>query len=213
MKKMILLLLLIMVTTGTQAQTFSEWFRQKKTQKKYLIEQIAALQVYIGYVKTGYDIGKKGLTLIGDIKNGDFNLHKGYFQSLVNVNPEIKKYSRVAEVMALQQRILRIQSKTRRQLRDGDLLTDKERQYCEQVFDRLLEDCGHSIDDLIQTATDGTLTLKDDERLQRIDRIYEDMLDKHAFVVQFSSSAMELVTHRNVDVREAENSLKLNGIK
>lgn len=28
------------------AQSFSEWFKQKKTQKKYLLEQIAALQMY-----------------------------------------------------------------------------------------------------------------------------------------------------------------------
>jgi len=49
MKKIFLFLLLV-VSAGSnlQAQTFAEWFQQKKTQKKYLLQQIAALQVYIG---------------------------------------------------------------------------------------------------------------------------------------------------------------------
>ncbi|MCH5688762.1 conjugal transfer protein TraI [Niabella sp. W65] len=51
--KKILLFLLLVVSAGSnlQAQTFAEWFQQKKTQKKYLLQQIAALQVYIGYAK------------------------------------------------------------------------------------------------------------------------------------------------------------------
>ena len=48
MKKLLIMFLLGMLATTTQAQTFAEWFKQKKTQKKYLVQQIAALQVYIG---------------------------------------------------------------------------------------------------------------------------------------------------------------------
>lgn len=44
-----------------EAQTFDEWFRQKKTQKKYLVQQIAALKVYLGYLKEGYEIAQKGM--------------------------------------------------------------------------------------------------------------------------------------------------------
>jgi hypothetical protein len=41
-------LLFVQVST---AQTWSEWFSQKKTQKKYLLEQVAALKIYAGYLK------------------------------------------------------------------------------------------------------------------------------------------------------------------
>ena len=58
MKKILILFLLTIIVTTTQAQTFAEWFRQKKTQKQYLIQQIAALQVYIGYAQKGYSIAK-----------------------------------------------------------------------------------------------------------------------------------------------------------
>ena len=75
MKKIIAIALLLSFAESISAQTFDEWFNQKATQRKYLIQQIAALEVYTGYVSDGYSIAKKGLNIIHDIKNGDFNLH------------------------------------------------------------------------------------------------------------------------------------------
>ena len=70
---------MLFLAAGTvEAQTFSEWFRQKKTQKKYLLQQIAALQVYIGYAQKGYRIAKEGLTTIGGFTKGEFDLHSDF---------------------------------------------------------------------------------------------------------------------------------------
>ncbi len=209
----ILLLLMVCSLSMARAQIFAEWFQQKKTQKKYLLQQIAALQVYIGYVKKGYEIGKDGLKLVGDIKDGDFNLHKGYFTSLVKVNPEIKKYSKVVAIVGLQQKIIAVRSQTVKKLQESKLISETEQRYCKQVFERLLEDCGQTMDDLMLVAMDGTLSLKDDERLQRIDQVYDDMSDKHRFAVQFANGAMELVRNRSAELREAGKSLMLHGIK
>src|SRR5690606_38045577 len=86
MKKNALLLFMVslmtVTTTWAQSPTFNEWFRQKKTQRKYLVKQIAALKVYLEYLKKGYEIVDKGLTTIGEIKNGTFSLDKDYFNSL-----------------------------------------------------------------------------------------------------------------------------------
>ena len=70
MKKCFLCIVLLITTILCNAQGLSEWFNQKATQKKYLLQQIAALQVYIGYLQKGYSIAKTGLTTIGNIKNG-----------------------------------------------------------------------------------------------------------------------------------------------
>src|SRR5690606_37042983 len=93
--------------SSAHAQTWDEWFQQKKTQKKYLIKQVAALQIYLGYVKKGYEIARQGLNLIGDIKDGDFSLHKDYFESLKAVNPAIRNSAKVAEIILLQKLIMR----------------------------------------------------------------------------------------------------------
>ena len=96
----ILMILLVLTVPCVHAQTFQEWTQQKKTQIKYLVQQIAAFQVYIGYVEKGYSIAKKGLNAISNIKHGDFSMHNDYFNSLKIVNPKIKKYWKVADITA-----------------------------------------------------------------------------------------------------------------
>ena len=73
---------MVLCAENLSAQTSSEWFRQKATQKKYLLQQIAALQVYSGYLSKGYSIAKNGLNTIKNIKNGDLLQHSNYFTSL-----------------------------------------------------------------------------------------------------------------------------------
>src|SRR5436190_21373731 len=99
MKKCLLSILLVATTIICHAQGLSEWFNQNATQKKYLLQQIAALQVYTQYLQKGYSIAKTGLTTIGNFKNGHFSLDKDFFASLENINPKIKKYSRVSDII------------------------------------------------------------------------------------------------------------------
>src|ERR1700676_4411499 len=108
MKKIMLILYTSFAATSyLHAQTFDEWFQQKKTQVKYLVNQIAAYQVYTKYLEKGYDIAQNGLTTIHEIKKGEFNLHSGFFNSLKSVNPEIAKYSKVGEIVSYQLAIIK----------------------------------------------------------------------------------------------------------
>jgi hypothetical protein len=58
MKRLLFILSILLLYSMCPAQTptFSEWFRQKKTQKKYHAQQINALQVYLEFVKKGYGV-------------------------------------------------------------------------------------------------------------------------------------------------------------
>ncbi len=102
MKNLLIILVFSIGIKQSQAQTYDEWFRQNKTQKKYLFQQISALQQYIGYAQKGYSIATKGLNAIQNIKHGDFNLHNNFFNSLSAVNPGISKYSKVSALIVLQ---------------------------------------------------------------------------------------------------------------
>jgi 3-phenylpropionate/cinnamic acid dioxygenase small subunit len=57
--KKILTIFLLVTASGVYAQNWKEWTQQKKTQIKYLVNQIAALQIYATYVEKGYAIAKK----------------------------------------------------------------------------------------------------------------------------------------------------------
>jgi hypothetical protein len=213
MKKLFILILFATLSTGTKAQTFAEWFRQRATQKKYLLQQIAALQVYIGYVQKGYSIAKQGLNTISDIKNGEFNLHKDYFNSLKTVNPKIKNYSKVADIIVLQVNIIKVYKEAAKQVKQSGSFNAGEISYINGVFERLLDDCTKTIDALITVTTNGELEMKDDERLKRIDALYTDMQDKYTFVQGFSNEAKLLATSRIREQNDIQTIRAINSIK
>lgn len=206
-------MLFVSAGSSLKAQTFAEWFQQKKTQKKYLIQQIAALQVYIGYAKKGYNIAKEGLTAIGGFTRGEFNLHTDYFNSLKSVNPEVKRYVKVAEIIALQIKIVQNYNRTYRQLHSSDAFSSDELSYIGRVFSRLLDDCDKTLDELITITTDGKVEMKDDERMKRIDMLYLDMQDKFTFSQSFSNDARSLAAARLREQSDVQTSRVLQGIK
>lgn len=213
MKKLLILFLFGMLATTMQAQTFAEWFRQKKTQKEYLIQQIAALQMYIGYAQKGYSITQEGLNTIGNFKRGEFNLHADYFNSLKSVNPKIKQYAKVADIMAMQVTIIQGYSKTRRQVRKSGVFNGEELDYIMRVLGRLLDDCENTLNELIAVTSDGNPERKDDERLERIDILYQDMMDKYNFSRSFNNETMVLAASRIKENNDVQTSRALYGIK
>ena len=214
MKKMLLFLLILVSIAGSlKAQTFAEWFQQKKTQKKYLLQQIAALYIYIGYAQKGYQIAKEGLTTIGGFTRGEFNLHADYFNSLKVVNPEIKHYAKVAEIIGLQVKIVQNYNSTYRKLQSTDAFSNDELNYIRSAFSNLLDDCEKTLDELIAVTTDGKLEMKDDERIARIDKLYVDMQDKLTFCTSFSNDAKLLAVSRIKEQTEVKTSRALQGIK
>lgn len=213
MKKLFVIALLLSATTSINAQTWDEWFRQKATQKKYLLQQIAALQMYSDYLITGYNITSKGLHAIQDIKNGDFNLHSDYFNSFLSVSPKIKRYARVAQIISLQINISDQIIKVLKDCQKSDQLTITEISYLKSVFKKVLNDCKTIIDQVGQTLSDNQLSMKDDERISAIEILYKEMLDNQVFTQVFCNSANVLCAERKQEKSEVLIEQKLNGSK
>jgi hypothetical protein len=108
------------------SQTLAEWTKQKKTQIKYLLQQIAANKVYLDYIEKGYGIAKDGLNTIQNFKKGDFSLHQEFIASLSKVNPKIKSYSRVADVISYQIRIVKDMATVTKNLRESEQFSPEE---------------------------------------------------------------------------------------
>lgn len=214
MKKIITILIFAVFSVSTvSAQTLNEWLNQKSTQKKYLLQQITALQVYIGYAKKGYSIVTGGVNTIRNIKNGDFNLHRDFYNRLKNVNPAIRRYAKVADIIAYQVKIIKQTKGTLQQIRETKQFTDAELDYCKEVFDNLLDECMKTVEELILVTTSGKLEMKDDERLKRIDRLYADVQDKYSFTCSFGEDMGILAVQRLGEQMEINRSKLINGIK
>lgn len=206
MKKILLIVATVLLFIGhnADAQTWDEWFKQKKTQKKYLAQQIVALRVYLDYLKKGYNIAQKGLTTIDNIKNGNFNLDRDFFSSLKNVNPAVRNTAKVADIIAFQIFISRELRRVYRFCSDNKKFTPEEIRYIAKVHTNMLFYCDASISELLTIIQSGQAEMTDDERIQRIDTIYNDMNDKCAFVRAFGSDVQVISLERAKEERETE---------
>jgi len=210
--KIYILILSLVFSILANAQTLAEWTQQKKTQIQYLQDQIAANKVSIDYLEKGYEIARTGLNTIQNIKNGDFNLHRDFFGSLEIVNPKIKTYTRVADIIAYQVRIVKNISTTIKNLKESGQFNTNELDYSKAVFENLLDECVKNVDELYLVITSGDLQMTDDERIKRIDQLYTDMQDKYSFCQSFSEERSVLAMQRLSEQVEIIMSKKLNGM-
>lgn len=176
-----------------KAQTFDEFFKQKETQRKYLAEQIAAFQLYLGYVKKGITITNNGLNLVHDLKNGEFNLHSDYFSSLKNVNPKIKQYARVADIIILEKSILNTYNKIKAFV----------------SFQKLVDATADNIEELTTLLTNGKLEMSDKDRMERIDHIYNDMSAKHLFIISACDKIQINALQNQRDLKDIQTLQKI----
>lgn len=214
MKKHLITLIIIGVfALNTNAQTWGEWFNQKKTQKRYLVQQIAGLQVYIEFAKKGYSIAKSGINTISDIKNGDLNLHNLFFSNLKRINPKIKNSARVLEIVLLQLAIIKSSKANLRDCLQSGLITPDEMGYMSRVLENLANDCAMLLDELIDLCTNDRLDLSDDQRLERLDGLYLQMENNYTFCKEFNRESLILVNARAKDLQDITVIKQLTGIQ
>src|ERR1700722_18395100 len=161
-----------------------------------MLKQIAKLEIYIVDLEKGYSIAKEGLTTISEIKNGEFSLHSLFFSSLQKVNPMIGKYSKIAEIIADQVSIVSQFKNLLSQLNRSGKINARELNYVNTVYSNISHECGKSLNALIAVTTDGNFEMSDDQRIRRIDGIYNDMKDKYAFTQHFTNQAGSLIGDR-----------------
>lgn len=194
---------LFLVPASGQCQTWNEVFKQKETQKKYLLEQIVALKVYAGYLKKGYDLTSSGLQTVKGITRGEFSLHNAFISSLKTVSPFIRNNAKVAEIITLQIEI----GKAFGRIKNNSLLSLSNQLYIEDVKDKVMDECIKDMEELLLVITSGKVKMTDDERIKRLDKVYAAMKDKSAFTQSFCNEAGLLIRQKENKQRSI-NQLK-----
>jgi hypothetical protein len=197
---------MLFVGTGQgYSQTWNELFRQKKTQKKYLLQQIAALDVYTGYLKKGYEIASSGLHTIRDLSNGEFSLHNAFITGLKKVSPVVRNNVRVAEIIEMQIAI----GKAFGNVRSNVHLSLSNQLYVQEVRDNLWEECLKDLEELLLVITSGKLEMDDAQRLKRLDKIYLSMREKSSFTQHFTTEVEQLILQKQLEKSDTEQ-LRIN---
>ncbi|REA63626.1 hypothetical protein DSL64_04080 [Dyadobacter luteus] len=207
------LVLALLSCSGCCAQRLAEWLNQNKTQKEYLIEQVAHLKLYLELTQKGYQLAKQGLTMIGDIKRGELALHKNRFDSLLIVSGQVGSHPGLVELTKMHGRINQICAQLTGQLASEQVLTQQQLDYIDQVLGVVYDDCQGIIYGMFAVIRSGNLSMSDQGRIKRIDALLARMQDNYLFTESFAEQARLLASEVAKEKTEIENSRVLHGIK
>jgi len=189
---------LVFAFSPIRAQTWSEFFQQKKTQKQYLLEQLVALKIYAGYLEKGYEIAGDGLGIVRGFKNGEFGLHEVFFSSLKTISPLISANPRMIYLISMEQEIFRI---SRRNYADN-LFGLAEMNFIVGVQTDLGKSFEADLELLSLILEWGKLELTEVERFDRLNRLYEQVCERYQSATDFDASVRLLLTQKTKSLKE-----------
>lgn len=188
----------------------SAWAQSTEVQQLLLnVEKLSQLKNILKDMKKGYTVVSTGYNAIKSISQGNFSLHEVFLDGLVLVNPEIKKYRRVADIIAYQKNIISEYKDAFKRVSASGNFNPGELAYLGQVYKQLFELSMDNLDELLTVITASKLRMSDQERLVEIDRIFLQVQDKLLFLRSFNSQAFVLSAQRDKQKRELKMVLDL----
>ncbi len=200
------------ILLGLSLLTISFFSPAQSKQVKTYLEQIAANAQYALYLKKAISIAKTGLTTISDIRNDEFNLHSLFFKGLGSVNPKIKNWAKVADIISYQINIVKSYKNSYTQIKASGQFSAAEIDYIYKVFSKLLDDCVDIILTLAGVLSADFYKMSDDERIRRIDALYASMQSNYKFCQKFSNNNTVLAIQRLKEQQESSESKSLFNI-
>jgi hypothetical protein len=192
--------------TASKAQASTA---QDLQQLLYDIEKLTQFKAILSDMQTGYTILTQGYSAVKDISQGNFNLHSVFLNSLMAISPEIRKYGRIADIIASQASIVSEYKAAWKQANAGGHFNARELLYMNGVFTSLLNQSVNNLTNLANIITAGNLRMSDAERLQAIDHIYEDTQNKLVFLRTFNNQVAVLALQRQKEQNDVNALQKL----
>jgi hypothetical protein len=192
--------ILALILTFFQARANAQSFEVQQLLLNW--EKLIQMKNILSDMKKGYEIVSQGYNSVKNIANGNFNLHETFIDGLLLVNPEIRKYKRVADIIAYQKDIVSEYRSAFNRFKNTNIFNDRELKYLEKVYKQLTAQSIDNLDELTTVLTSSKLRMSDDERLQAIDWIFADTEDKLQFLRNFNKQASILSLQRQKEKSE-----------
>lgn len=177
------------------------------------IEKLAQLKQVLQNMKKGYEVVTNGYNRIKDLSQGNFNLHDAFLNGLLLVNPQVAKYRRVADIISIEQQLISEYKSAYGRFRSGGQFNSVEIEYLGRVYGNLFDRSVQQLDELTMIITSGQLRMSDDERIEGINRIYDDMQEKITFLRGFNRRTAAVEAQRKMQRRDLGTYRDLNGLK
>jgi len=204
-KKFIGLICFLLCAFGFQPTQAQVSTGQDMQQLLYDIEKLTQFKSILSDMQQGYTILTQGYEQVKSLSQGNFNLHSVFLDGLMQINPEVAKYARVADIIADEASILSEYKKAYRQFQNSGGFSGDELGYLARVYAQLTSAALNDANELANIITASKLRMSDDERLSAIDRIYASSSDKLLFLRDFNQRINMLLLQRQQAQNEVNN--------
>jgi len=176
------------------------------------VEKLAQFEQILSDMKKGYEILSGGYTTIKDLSQGNFSLHKTFLDALLEVSPTVKNYKRVADIINYQIILVKEYKSAFNRFKRDNNFNKQELAYLGRVYENLFKQSLNNLDDLVTIITANKLRMSDDERLEAIDKIFDDMQDKLLFLRYFNNNTTVMAVQRAKERNDANTMRLIYGI-
>ena len=207
MKKIIVILLFSLLSIRATAQA------EELQQLALNIEKLAQFKQILADLKKAYEILYGGYTTIKNISEGNFNLHETFLDGLLKVSPSVQRYRKIADIISLQMQLIKEYKAAFNRFKNNNWFRPEELSYISKVYSNLMNKSLQHLDDLANVITANNLRMSDDERLSRIDKIFDGMQEKIVFLRHFNSNTAILGIQRSKEKNDANSIQKIYDLK
>jgi hypothetical protein len=210
MKKMFLIVIILFVFS------FSERLVAQSFEVQQLIldaQKLSELKNILNDMYKGYQILSTGYENIRSIAEGNFNLHKAFLDALLAINPSVKNYQRVSDIINFQTTIISEYKAAYNKFKQDKNFNTDEITYLSNVYNNLITATANNITSLTNVLTANAMRMSDDERLHEIDGIYINTQDQLMFLRQFNNSTTMLAVQRATENNDAGTLQNIYGLK
>ena len=205
-KRLVIFILLLGIMSNLSAQT------EEAQQLLLNVEKLAQLKQILHNMKKGYQIVSTGYTGIKNISQGNFDLHKTFLDGLLAINPTVRNYRKVNDIIRYQLLLVKEYKYAYSRFKQDDNFTPQEVVYLQQVYTNLFNQSLKNLDALATVITAKKMRMSDDERLKAIDAIFLDVHDKLVFLKQFNRSTTILGIQRAKERQDLTSIKEIYGL-
>jgi hypothetical protein len=209
MKKIKILLFILALPLWGRSQSIADDLKQLSLD----YQKLAGLKSVLNQMYQGYEVVNKGYNAVKDVSKGSFSLHEAFLDGLLVVSPTVRKYPKVTAIITGQASLVTEYHTAWAGFRQDRHFTPDEAGYMLEVYNNLISLSLKNLDELSMVMSDNQLRMSDAERIQAIDRIYNDGHEQLDFLRRFNRQSYALAVQRARQDNDRQTLKNLYGIK
>lgn len=174
--------------------------------------KLQQMEAILDNMYQGYTILSNGYNRIKMIAEGNYSLHQAFMDGLMAVNPTVRNYRRIPQIISYQKLLLSEYRAAYSRFRQDPNFSVDEITYLLNVYTFLFDASLRNLDDLAMIVTATKLRMNDEERLQAVDRIFYDMESKLFFLRSFNNNTQLLAMQRARRANDVKTMRLLYGV-